>query len=345
LLEVLERSTKDIAQMEEHHSAAFLLLGHGGKWTYDSAKLIEYLIRILCQDQPILRFDEDVEVDDIGLEKLLAQYDKRKDAIIFSGGYRSPTGSKDDDLLNGYAVRVAHFCDSGSGMLSSIGAATDFLDDLKHIGGDPHSQVISGAGFYISSDLVELYPPFANADELVVWIDDHIKHLLHHNIDPRVQTLRVPRADFVQDRYPGGRRNRVVGRDLIWHQTTYLERLIMGCVLDKIVDDMSKTLLREYHASIRAGKRWEGILPNMATLHRFSSEHARQRADEVIKYWTDSKYRGSAIYNYASGLKEDHIRHLVTKVIIVVSEWLELVAVWDTIVKAVHGLSASSLEG
>jgi hypothetical protein len=110
--------------------------------------------------------------------------------------------------------------------------------------------------------------------------------------------------------------------------------------LDKIVDDMSKTLLREYHASIRAGKRWEGILPNMATLHRFSSEHARQRADEVIKYWTDSKYRGSAIYNYASGLKE-----VVTKVIIVVSEWLELVAVWDTIVKAVHGLKRKQPRG
>jgi hypothetical protein len=126
LMESLESATREIAALEAHHNSAFLLLGGGGRVTYDSPKLIEYLIRIWSPDEPLFRFDQDVEVNDESLEKLLIRYQAQTHQI-FSGGYKSRDDTPEDDLLNAYAVRVAQFCDPSSGELETEKAKT-FLD-------------------------------------------------------------------------------------------------------------------------------------------------------------------------------------------------------------------------
>jgi hypothetical protein len=363
LMEKLESASREIAELEAHHNPAFLLLGGAGKGTYDSPKLIEYLIRIWSPDEPIFRFDQDVEVCDASLEILLGHYQPQTRQIfyqpqtrqIFSGGYKSRDNTTEDDLLNAYAVRVAQFCDPSSGELTEPGRrlAKTFLDQLKNVGADPNSQVISGAGFYISPELARLYPPFANADELIVWIDDYIKQRLHQLMDRSVKAGQVKEATFIQDRYPAaavpqGRRNRITGQPLDFARRTYLERLAMGCVLVELIDDICHPILSEYQEKMlesqkKGGARCEAILPNLPTLHRCVFPRAMERLEHLIQQWTEQVYQGTAVHVYASSLGEDkdRKRQLVDKVIVVVSEWLELVAVWDTIVATIDRLAGS----
>jgi hypothetical protein len=351
LMERLERATREIAELEAHHNPAFLLLGGAGKGTYDSPKLIEYLIRIWRPNEPLFRFDQDVVVCDASLEKLLDYYQPQV-RQIFSGGYKSRDNTPEDHLLNAYAVRVAQFCDPNSGELKDTALAEKFLTQLKDVGANPNSQVISGAGFYISPELARLYPPFANADELIVWIDDHIKQQLHKRRSPSVQAGRVKKATFIQDRYPGDatqKRNRIAGQPLDFHQRTYLERLAMGCVLDELIVDIRRTILSGYQKNLlkyqkNSGARCEALLPNLPTLHRCMFPDAMKRLNQLIQQWTDEEYKGTAVHRYANTLQEDQNRQrqLVDKVIVVVSEWLELVAVWDTIVATIERLADSA---
>src|SRR5439155_112171 len=67
-------------------------------------------------------------------------------------------------------------------------------------------QVISGAGLVASHHAIWRLPPFMNAKAMVVWIDDHLKRLLHEaigDLDPS-DVERLHDAVLRQDRYPKG---------------------------------------------------------------------------------------------------------------------------------------------
>lgn len=73
-----------------------LLLGHGRQMSYDSPKIAEAIIRLArpmhCGEEPIFRFDADVELDDENLTQLLRFYEQERGRgnkfYFFSGGYR-----------------------------------------------------------------------------------------------------------------------------------------------------------------------------------------------------------------------------------------------------------------
>lgn len=100
-----------------------LFLGKGQKLFYDCPKVIEALIRIArrhIDPRPILRFDEDVRVNDEAVQRLIATYDKERREegpyCFFSGTYRVHDRNRDLErfLLNDYSVRV-HFFGEGPG--------------------------------------------------------------------------------------------------------------------------------------------------------------------------------------------------------------------------------------
>jgi hypothetical protein len=75
----------------------------------------------------------------------------------------------------------------------------------------------------------------------VVWIDDHLKYALHHElrhfgfIFGTKQRARVSDAAFSQNRYFRGNSSShpvFTLRDVAWHLQVYMPRLVLGCVAD-----------------------------------------------------------------------------------------------------------------
>jgi hypothetical protein len=143
---------------------------------------------------------------------------------------------------------------------------------------------ISGAGLCFSPDsLVEL-PPWTNADELITWIDDFIKYeLMRIYYGNRFSTEHrlLHSSDwpgFAQDRNDP---DRLQPKDVEWANNTYLDRLLMGCILSYCVDpsrygepaDGFAALLKE-HDYLTAVRVWRGTLER--TLAAGSLEHVRR---------------------------------------------------------------------
>jgi hypothetical protein len=127
----------------------------------------------------------------------------------FSGCY---SGNMPDDPVNNHAVRQHWLIDPKTWddpkKFALLPNADRFLRDVGELGatqvelnrpmstacqalvqnrnGILHSrntqQVISGAGLVISVPAIRRLPPFMNAKDLVVWVDDHLKRKLHEAI-------------------------------------------------------------------------------------------------------------------------------------------------------------------
>ncbi|GAI85840.1 unnamed protein product, partial [marine sediment metagenome] len=218
---------QDIAQ-DSGQPLNNLLLGGGKSAYYDSPKMIEAFIRLARgfhskTEEVILRVDEDVKVNPKGIDTLIdycgnLSYGSGQDEYCFlSGNYRY---HKPEDLLNDYAVRTHQFASVGTKALSprdrNYKIVKHWLDSIADIGADPYNQVISGAGLNISLQSITTLPPFANAGSPIIWIDDHLKRLLHEALGhfSPLKQLSPPKdvssyrycedASFKQDRYPGG---------------------------------------------------------------------------------------------------------------------------------------------
>ena len=85
-----------------------LLLGYGKHMSYDSPKLAEAIIRLARPmkfgEEPIFRFDADVEIDRENLFQLLRFYEQEREQrgnkfYFFSGGYRCRTADQIHTLL------------------------------------------------------------------------------------------------------------------------------------------------------------------------------------------------------------------------------------------------------
>ncbi|MGB6836992.1 MAG: hypothetical protein WBF66_04730 [Dehalococcoidia bacterium] len=333
-----------------------LLLGYGQHLYYDSPKVVEAIIRLARTakngNEPIFRFDADVEVDDDNVRTLLEYYSARCDDefCFFSGGYRArdldpetacELGPELADpevqrLFNGYAVRVAQFCDK-AGCLDK-GKAHRFLKDLPKIGADPEEQVISGAGLYISPEAIRTLPPFANVGELIIWIDDHLKRILHEDLVhfgyPKNAHRRCKEATFVQDRYPPP--DGVTSQAIQWHATDYLRRLVRGCLLDALIQD------RTPHGQGAVAGHVETFIKRRLKLmdydlHSELEAPARNHLEQIISTWAAPGYVGSAVYDLAEELAAALSRQgsdipCIREAIAAIDSYFELLGIWKEFV-------------
>lgn len=243
VLSRLERRAKEF-----NRTIRLLLLGSGKHMRYDSPKMIDAILRIAGRRTgcPVFRIDDDVRPEEASLRRLLLAYasmpDLHPDAIfVFSGGYGGWDFEKENEqqqaLRNNYAVRTGHLADEDNRLdpdrcgrflrrLSSVGAEQAF-SPTRDGGNRENAQVISGAGFCLSSAAVEKLPPFANLDNPITWIDDHLKRKMHEALGDLRENGKVSRvldALFQQDREDGVER-----------APAYLPTLARGCIFDALI--------------------------------------------------------------------------------------------------------------
>lgn len=237
---------------------------------YDAPKVVEAIIRIanLGRHVPLFRFDDDVLFSGVRqkgrsnplpgfqtkLLRLCQHYDElSQDSDInyfaFSGGYldkklerKLPKQFKRrkqsfPTIVNGFATRVLSLATcppSPKGLEINGATARHFLEGLVSVGTNPYAQVISGAGFCLSDGAILDLPPFSNMRQNVVWIDDHLKYALHHELGHfgykfgTRQVGRVRDVWFSQDRYEAPPKPADVEQEVY----SYLPRLVLGCVAD-----------------------------------------------------------------------------------------------------------------
>ena len=272
-------------------------------FTYDAPKFVEAVIRLARDsdnEYPILRFDQDVEVNEDALDILLAKI-KNSDIrgySFFSGGYGR---SGISDPVNDYAVRCHwlantrkypnkppyHLVQNGEHFLRDIGefgatslpnskkvstsvAMKNYLAELpegNRSTNRDNEQVISGAGLYMSNRAILRLPPFMNLKNNIVWVDDHLKRRLHEVLGDlaRTQLEHVDESLFHQERYPDG----IEKDNILWAQDTYFYRLISGCIM---------------HALIVTRRGERGELAKFVA--NFLLTHHRTRDDEFIELAT-----------------------------------------------------------
>lgn len=222
---------------------------------------------------PILRFDDDVIfLDDNSRDRLLSRTrdniiklcrqfqilskDPEIDYFMFSGSYLSSKlnnliesepnnyNPKLTDIINGLATRVLFLTkippDKGRVDLKDpieenfkTSDAIHFLKNLWEYGANPFLQVVSGAGLCLSDSAIMDLPPFSNMSTNVMWIDDHLKYSLHHELRHfgfgiTKHSARFQDAWFHQIRH----KNPPNWGDVMWHINKYMERLILGCIAD-----------------------------------------------------------------------------------------------------------------
>jgi hypothetical protein len=279
---------------------------------YDSPKVVEAIIRLArgrrFGREPIFRFDADVEVDDQNVRRLLEYYARqsRRRYYFFSGGYRSRHPQDERcELLNKYAVRLAQFCDQGGGVATlDKDKARRFLRDLRDIGADPETQVISGAGLCISPEAIRMLPPFANVGEQIIWIDDHLKRILHEELGhfryPRDVGRRCDEARFIQDRYPPP--DGVTAQAVGWHGGEYLERLVRGCLMDALIRDRNRRRRGVLAECVDAFIRTGGLTLPKPQVETMLRRPANERLDLIINTWKGKGYIGSPVFNFAESL-------------------------------------------
>lgn len=249
------------------------LAGRNGKFTYDSPKFVEAVIRLARGNiahlaiHPIIRIDEDVTINVDAIEKLIASYlkmDKNSVFYFFSGTY-GITGAPIDPV-NDYAVRSHWFVPLGTKAGDNIppkalSQINTFLADLSEVGATQLNdsekyysvnlkalmakgrlpslparkspQVISGAGLIMSRSAICLLPPFMNFTNLITWIDDFLKRRLHEAIGD------IGISDLESNSDAKIKQVRypdgVTKSDIDWSEELYFERLLCGCIFRRFI--------------------------------------------------------------------------------------------------------------
>lgn len=131
----------------------------------------------------------------------------------------------------------------------------EFLNRLIKLGANPYNQVISGAGLCLCDSAILDLPPYSNMRQNVLWIDDHLKYALHHELrhfgyDRETSRIgRISSAKFKQMRFRK-RDKKPNFDDVKWHVQKYIMRLILGCVVDSWLraDDVLKDADLEWYS-------------------------------------------------------------------------------------------------
>lgn len=301
-----------------------LVLGGGSELFYDCPKVAEAIIRIARRHNPesILRFDQDVEINQEGIKALLNTYNNYinygKKYSFFSGSYHEHDQSREPDLfwLNDFAVRT-HFlstsldgktvddfdqsADPNTRFHLDIELAENFIDSIRYIGGNAYNQPISGAGLCISPMAIVQLPPFANVGKNIVWIDDSIKRALHEGIgDIELHDIReVPGARFLQDRYDGPI---IKLKDVRWGYNKYLPRLVHGCLMHSVMVDIASITPEGSYSQCFCEYMSSHIKPTKKDRERWK-EVILGRLEAILKSWKGEPYSnrpaGKKLANFA----------------------------------------------
>jgi hypothetical protein len=330
----------------------FLLLGGGKNPYYDSPKMVEAFIRLargfhIKTDEVILRFDEDVAVNQTSVEKLInchrkLPYGKNKFRFL-SGNYRfNEAVHKPEDLLNDYAIRTHHFAPVGTKGLypGKVGyaIAKRWLNSITHIGADPYNQVISGAGLSMSLKSIMTLPPFANAGTPIIWIDDHLKRRLHEALGhlkspPPVKSKSKDisyrcchQASFEQNRYPKG----VSKEDIKWTMQ-YLPRLVRGIIMDNLIWDREKHKAGVYVSYVNEVIQGKPK-PTEDVLKGALGQVVFETLDKIENMWSAKCYKKYPVYKYVKKILPKEKAQLFNQVIEAFHSYLTLLSYWKPFV-------------
>ncbi|MBI1929481.1 hypothetical protein HYR99_35205 [Candidatus Poribacteria bacterium] len=197
------------------------LIGRG-EIRYDTPKFIESIVclRMIGSRVPVLRLDRDVLIPPEGVpfdsaalmyaitqicEGVVEHHDNTQVlATILSANYKTPDNNSEDVMAwnRGYATRilpsllvptnpndVTRYINPGGVSdwepeLRShfrLKLTQHFYEDIWQWGA-PTTAVISGALLYMNDAVVLNVPPFSNFSQMVMWIDDHLRYVLHREM-------------------------------------------------------------------------------------------------------------------------------------------------------------------
>jgi hypothetical protein len=349
-----------------------------GKFTYDSPKYVEAILRIgrarQFPDETIVRIDADVLLDEKSIDVILKQAAVCRSEQPFtpywwfSGCY---SGNTDPDPINDHAVRQHWLITAASRRdinrhYRVTRGGEHFLADIAEVGAtqyglleDPSgvpavshaarnlingrgrskrraaAQVISGAGLVASYDAIRKLPPFMNARTMVVWIDDHLKRLLHEaigDITPGAPE-RLKGAAMRQDRFPDG-----IPETMVARSPEYFERLMCGCLMEATIQTAAGAPgpLAEWVRRAVTARLKELSSADEQQLRDELTAAATTRFDEVIELWKNANYGNDILQKWAAGASTDLCQNAVD----IGVAYVELCLWWPNHVTAIESLSA-----
>lgn len=313
---------------------------------------------------PIVRIDIDVEPNEEALRKLLDYADEcaRNFRLRwfwwFSGCY---FGNGPDDPVNEHAVRQHWLVEKKPGTVNQYvlpEKAKSFLVDIAELGATQLTpervvaenralspaaedvvrrrgwsnkrrkpQVISGAGLIASAAAIRRLPPFMNAPEMVVWIDDYLKRRLHEAIeDIDVDALERVDAAMKQDRFPKG----IPDDTERTHE--YFRRLLNGCLFDAAIG------VPEFTSAIRAIVDDKSAPITPAELAPVIEEAVRGRYHDARTIWSKADYGRNLLRAWARRLTAADEDAFCTGTVKACLEYLKLCALWPKHVQAITQL-------
>lgn len=340
-----------------------------GTFTYDSPKYVEAILRLARRqpnlpNDPIVRVDIDVEVNEEALQRLLDEAGRCARRLNefwwFSGCY---SGNGADDPVNVHAVRQHWLVTKKPGTANEYELpekAKSFLVDLAELGAtqvvpdpldDPAAdarlssaagevirrrggsrnrrkpQVISGAGLIASAAAIRRLPPFMNAPQMVVWIDDYLKRRLHEAIgDMSVDAVeRIDEAPMKQDRFPKG-----IPRDEA-RTREYFRRLLNGALFDAAMD--VRPFTKTVYAIVEAQPT-----PAAEAIAPYIENAVRDRFDDAMYIWRNADYGNDLLRGWALGLTDADKKTFVDATVAACLDYLTLCALWPQHVRAIADL-------
>jgi len=354
---------------------------HQGKSTYDSPKNIEAIIRIArarrFPEETVIRVDADVQVDEIAIDRLLecaavCRADPLQPYWWFSGGY---SGNFDDDPVNVHAVRqhwlVSKETRHNPRGFQLVPNAEAFLADIAEIGATQFDarhhprrsraaekmvhdrgyssrragpQVISGAGLVASAAAIEKLPPFMNAPAMVVWIDDHLKRLLHEaigDISPR-DPERID-ALLRQDRYPGP--DAIDDSDPAEFEKRthdYFERLLNGCLMEATIETKPNHPgpLATWVHNVTTATLTRLTADDEVRLRAELCDAAQKRFDHVMAVWQHADYGDDMLAKWAAGVDDERRKQICGRIGDIGAAYVRLCIDWEHHVAAIGTLQA-----
>lgn len=329
-------------------------------------------LRMIGSRVPVLRLDRDVLIPPDGeqfnktelalaIKGICAGVVEYHDstqvlATILSANYKIPDKDNKDMLTwsGGYATRILPSLlvptdpNDLKKYINETKSVVDWAPELdKHFSpeltkrfydgiwkwGAPTIAVISGALLYMNDAVVLNVPPFSNFSQKVMWIDDHLRYVLHREMgDFRRNTLidfKTGNPLFVQYSNVQVSKYRSAEEFLLYTARTYLPSILWGSFFDYWL--CTSPLLKKRWTKLNQNdlERWSqerqngspgflatavrearaGSLPDEALLR----ENLKKAADERLKVLLDvwGGLRNNESHSFASAWVHDKFPDLV----------------------------------
>jgi hypothetical protein len=207
--------------------------------------------------------------------------------------------------------------------------AQKWLSSLQGLGADQEKQVVSGAGLCLSRSAIRGLPPFANINDLVVWIDDHLKWRLHDDLEHflKLDRRRCREANFEQNRNPRG----VTADDIKWAKEKYFPRLVLGCLMDAVI--------HRYSGAVRTLLNWR-YRPQLPEYELIQA--AESRLETILQGWGGADYATYPIGQYARTELPQMGGRFIAQVISDLRLYLDLLEQWPTFVDQIERIDQSA---